>query len=76
MSGSEPWLAALGAEDRARFSAEVQEALLAAQITDDASPLEACLREWRWTAEALADPVVRAALTAPGDDDYTEVPRP
>ena len=42
----------------------------------DAAPVETCLREWRTTARALADPQRRAILTGPGDDDYAEVSRP
>ena len=30
----------------------------------------------RSTAQALSDPLRRAVLTAPGDDDYAEVDRP
>jgi hypothetical protein len=35
-----------------------------------------CLREWRTTAQALSDPLRRAILTAPRDDDHAEVGRP
>jgi hypothetical protein len=52
------------------------DALSVAAATRDAAPVETCLREWRTTARALSDPLRRAILTAPGDDDYAEVDRP
>jgi len=64
------WLAALDAIDLAEFGAQVRDAVNTSVAARDAGPLEACLRDWRVTAEALPDPQRRAA------DDCEEVPRP
>jgi hypothetical protein len=74
--GQLAWLAAFDEDDRAEFFAELRDALSVAGATRDAGPVETCLREWRTTARALSDPLRRAILTAPGDDDYAEVDRP
>ena len=73
----QPWLAFLDDEDRAQFFTEMREALDGAEKSGDAAVVEGCLCAWKVTAEALSDPVVRAALTSPLDEaDFTEVPRP
>jgi Family of unknown function (DUF6247) len=74
--GQLAWLTAFDEDDRAEFFEELRDALSLAEATRDAAPVEVCLREWRTTAQALADPLRRAILTAPGDDDYAEVSRP
>jgi hypothetical protein len=74
--GQLAWLAAFDDDDRAEFFGELRDALSVAEATRDAAPVEICLREWRTTARALADPLRRAILTGPGDDDYAEVARP
>ncbi len=74
--GQLAWLAVFDEEDRAEFFGELRDALSVAEATRDAAPVETCLREWRTTARALADPQRRAVLTGPGDDDYAEVPWP
>jgi hypothetical protein len=74
--GSLAWLADFDDDDRAEFFAELLDALSIAEATRDVSPVETCLREWQVTARALADPLRRAILTGPGDDDYAEVDRP
>ncbi len=74
--GQLAWLAVLDEDDRAEFFAELLDALSVAEATRDAAPVDTCLREWRMTARALADPLRRTILTAPGDDDYAEVDRP
>ena len=74
--GQLAWLAAFDEDDRAEFFEELRDALSVAAATRDAAPVETCLREWRTTAQALSDPLRRAILTAPGDDDYAEVDRP
>ena len=71
-----PWLAALDGDDRAQFFLEMDVALDAAEAAGSAEPIETCLRAWRVTGEALADPAARSVLTAPGDDDYSEVECP
>lgn len=74
--GQLAWLATFDEDDRAEFFGELRDALSVAAATRDAAPVETCLREWRTTAQALSDPLRRAILTAPGDDDYAEVDRP
>lgn len=74
--GQLAWLMAFDEDDRAEFFGELLDALSVAEATRDAAPVETCLREWRTTARALADPLRRAILTGPGDDDYAEVDRP
>ena len=74
--GQLAWLATFDEDDRAEFFEELRNALSVAAATRDAAPVETCLREWRTTAQALSDPLRRAILTAPGDDDYAEVDRP
>jgi len=74
--GQLAWLATFDEDDRAEFFQELRDALSVAAATRDAVPVETCLREWRTTAQALSDPLRRAILTAPGDDDYAEVDRP
>ena len=74
--GQLAWLAAFDEDDRAEFFEELRDALSVAAATRDAGPVETCLREWRTTARALSDPLRRAILTGPGDDDYAEVARP
>jgi hypothetical protein len=71
------WLAALDDGDLAEFAAEMREALDSSVSARDAEPLETCLRAWRMTGQALADPVAREALTRAWDESgFTEVPRP
>jgi hypothetical protein len=70
------WLVVFDDDDRAEFFAELRDALALAEATRDAAPVETCLREWRTTARALADPQRQAILAGPGDDDYAEVSRP
>jgi Family of unknown function (DUF6247) len=74
--GQLAWVSALDSDDRAEFFEELRDALSVAESTRDLTPVETCLREWRTTARALADPLRRAILTGPGDDDYAEVSAP
>ena len=74
--GQLAWLAAFDEDDRTEFFGELRDALSVAAATCDAEPVETCLSEWRTTAHALSDPLRRAILTGPGDDDYAEVDRP
>ncbi|HEU5417854.1 MAG TPA: DUF6247 family protein [Streptosporangiaceae bacterium] len=74
--GQLAWVAALDSEDRGEFFEELRDALSVAESTRDVTPVETCLREWRTTARALSDPLRRAILTGPGDDDYAEVSAP
>lgn len=71
------WLSVFDDDDRASFFAEMREALETSAARRDPGPLETCLREWKTTAGALADPQIREALTSPLDGtDFGEVPRP
>lgn len=71
------WLSVLDSADRASFFAEMGDALEASAAGGTPEPLEACLREWKITAGAMTDPQIRAALTAPLDEnDFAEVTRP
>jgi len=71
------WLRHLDADDREQFFHELEFAVGFARGALDVSGIEACLRDWRVTAEALSDPARREVLTgSPGDADFTEVPRP
>jgi hypothetical protein len=74
--GQLAWLAVFDEDDRSEFFEELRDALALAESTWDATPVERCLRDWRTTAQALSDPLRRALLTGPGDDDYAEVDRP
>ena len=77
MTNPSSWLAALDDDDQALFFLEMDAALDAAEAAGHAEPLEACLREWRTTAEALSDPARREVLTGRFDDsEFSEVPRP
>ena len=71
------WLSVFDNDDQASFFAEMRDALDTSAARRDPGPPEACLREWKITAEAMADPQVRAALTSPlGENDFAEVSRP
>jgi len=74
--GQLAWLAVFDQDDRTQFFDELRDALAVAEATRDAGPVATCLREWRTTAQALADPLARGILTGPGDDNYAEVTRP
>lgn len=68
------WLAVFSNDDVAQFFAEMRDAVGTSAARRDPEPLEACLREWKVTARALADPQARAVL--PADDDYAAAVRP
>ena len=71
------WTEHLDHDDQVLMVCELRAAVDALEQSGDPEPLETCLREWRVTAEALADPDVRAALTGSLDPgDFTEVSRP
>lgn len=78
MTAPGPWPGCLDADDRAQMISELHDALDLLDDTGDPEPLETCLREWRVTAEALADPARAAVLKADSipDDDFTEVGPP
>jgi hypothetical protein len=71
------WLSVFDDDDRASFFAEMRDALETSAARRDPEPLEACLREWKVTAEAMADPQARQVLTSPLDEnDFAGVSRP
>ena len=81
---AETWTAHLDAEDRMLMFTELRFCFETLERSGDPEPLETCLREWRVTAEALSDPVVREILTAapvdcgpvPDPADFIEVGPP
>lgn len=70
------WLAAFDEDDQREFLDEFRDALSTSASTEDLGPVRSCLKQWMTTAKALSDPVRRAILTSPGDDDYDEVGSP
>lgn len=72
------WLSVFSAEDRASFFAKMKDALDTSAARMDTGPLEACLREWKTTARALAQPGMREALERDRfrDEDFAGVSRP
>ncbi len=77
MTASSSWLSVFDSDDRASFFAEMREALETSAAKGNPEALEACLREWKVTAEAMGNPVIRAALTSvPADEDFAGAARP
>ena len=74
--GALSWLTVFDTDDLDEFFAELRDALTLAESTQDATPVETCLRDWRTTAQALSDPLRRQILTGAGSDDFVEVERP
>lgn len=71
------WLLALDGDDRSEFERELTRSVRLAFLSGDPEPLEACLREWKTTGQALMDPVAREVLTGtPGESDFVPAPRP
>ena len=72
------WLVHLDDSDREEFFSDLRAATDLAAGTGDVRHVEKCLRDWRTTAQALADPQRREVLTATDldPDDFTEVTRP
>jgi hypothetical protein len=63
-----PWARFLPDGDRASFLGEFARTLEAAAEIDNFTPVGTLLRQWRTTAQAWADPSVRAALEAELDE--------
>lgn len=75
--GDLTWLRHLDDEDLATFLAEVRAAVSIAYHDDDLSELEQLVRDWRTTADELADSARRETLLGGFDPaDYVEAPRP
>jgi hypothetical protein len=75
--GELTWLRHLDDDDLAQFLREVRAAVSVAYHDDDLSELEQLVRDWRATADELADPARREVLLGGFDAaDYVEAPRP
>lgn len=76
--GGLAWLRVFDREDLEQFAGDLQEALVASSADNGVEALENCVRDWRLTAQQLADPLRRAVLVGPGGlrDDGVEVKRP
>lgn len=56
------WIAGLDPEDRLAFYDDLAEAVAAARATDDPGEIDRCLRQWRLTAEGMANAGLRDQL--------------
>jgi hypothetical protein len=75
--GELTWLRHLDDDDLTTFVTELRTAVSVAYHDDDLTELEQLIRDWRVTAEELADPIRREVLLGDFDpDDYVEVSRP
>jgi hypothetical protein len=75
--GELTWLRHLDDDDLAQFLQEVRAAVSVAYHDDDLSELEQLVRDWRATADELADPARREVLLGGFDAaDYVEAARP
>jgi hypothetical protein len=59
------WVAMLDPADRVAFYDDLSRAVDAARETDDAGEIERCLRQWRLTAEGMANAGLRDQLLEP-----------
>jgi hypothetical protein len=77
MTDTANWFVHLDKDDREQMIGEVFAGVHGLVKTGSVVRLETCLRDWRTTAQALADPERRAVLAGDLDDeDFTEVQRP
>lgn len=75
--GELTWLRHLDDDDLAQFLQEVRAAVSVAYHDDDLNELEQLVRDWRATADELADPARREVLLGGFDAaDYVEAARP
>lgn len=56
------WLATLDEPDRKAFYDDLAAAVAAARDADDPAVIEECLRQWRLTAEGMANAGLRDSL--------------
>lgn len=59
------WLASMGESERQAFYADLAAAVASARDADEPHPIEACLRQWRLTAESIANAKLREQLLEP-----------
>lgn len=76
LPASFPWVRYLPAHDVREFSLELVGALGAAAAMDNTAAVAQLITEWKHTAEAHADPELRAALSTDHGDDYGPVAEP
>lgn len=75
--GDLTWLRHFDEDDLVTFLSEMRAAVSIAYHDDDLSELEQLVRDWRVTAEELADPARRHALLGRfPEEDFIEVERP
>jgi hypothetical protein len=75
--GDLTWLRHLDDEDLATFIGELRAAVSVAYHDDDLTELDQLVRDWRTTADELADPARRQVLLGGfAADDFVEVRRP
>lgn len=75
--GDLTWLRHLDEDDLAIFLAEVRVAVSVAYHDDDLTELDQLVRDWRATADELADPARREVLFGRFDtDDFVEAAAP
>ena len=75
--GDLTWLRHLDEDDLATFIGEVRAAVLVAYHDDDLTELDQLVRDWRATADELADPARREVLLGGLDPhDYVDAARP
>ena len=56
------WVATLDPSDRRAFYDDLAAAVLAARDGDDPAEIERCVRQWRLTAEGMANAELRDSL--------------
>ena len=71
--GNLGWLSVLPVESRARFFAEMSDALFVAASGLTMRPVELLLDDWRATAESWADPDIRERLLAGSPEPLADV---
>jgi len=75
--GQVAWAATLDEDDLGEMRDDLGAALVVAASQRDPRPVETLMRDWRYSATSLADPVSGPILRGEyGDDDFVEVARP
>ncbi|MPZ88731.1 MAG: hypothetical protein GEU81_11790 [Nitriliruptorales bacterium] len=75
--GDLTWLRHLDEDDLAEFVADLRDAISLAYHDDDLAPLHETVRDWRATADELADPDRREMLLGAFEpEDFVGVSRP